>query len=444
MIHFKNIWFLLFAIVLCICQSAFTQSINFRFNNYFYAWQRLDSLSDTKDAKTVHLRGYQNYLFELKANQWSFNFLAQTEEDLINKVGRGFGYRLYNAYIKGSNLFNILDLKLGRQNIFAGTGRGTIDGLFLKFKAGKFKQYQFSLYGGVIAPYSYNFDKYPEIKNNYQFGAMLSYYGVKDLIVSLSYNNKKRNPESYKTFRADSIYNLEERTISFDAPATQLAGLDFNYVILGKHNVFGKAYYNFTMKKLYRAEINLRAKLTNDINAFAEYLFREPQFNYNSIFWVFSYRKNQEVSAGADYTFKNGIAAYIKASAVFYDNVESDFKTDNKSFKIQAGFNNTDYGLNFTRFMGYAGESDGVSAYYRRVLLKNPYIAGNVHIDFSRYVLGDYDVKKVNAFSSQIGFTYRPIQQFSIDLQGQYLFNRIYKSDLRVLAGFSYWLFKKF
>ena len=155
---------------LMLTGSIFAQSVNFRFNNYFYGWQRIDSLSNESSAKTTHLRGYQNYLLEVKGTQWSFNTLAQTEEDIVGKSGSGFAYRFYNAYVKGSNLFGVLDVKLGRQNIFVGTGKGTLDGLFLKVKTGKNKEYQFSVYGGAIAPYTYEFKDYPEIKKNYHFG----------------------------------------------------------------------------------------------------------------------------------------------------------------------------------------------------------------------------------------------------------------------------------
>ena len=70
-------------------------------------------------------------------------------------------------------------------------------------------------------------------------------------------------------------------------------------------------------------------------------------------------------------------------------------------------------------------------------------ISGSASVNYSNYKLGDYEVDKVNAFSGQLGITYRPMPQFSVDIQGQFLINRIYKSDARILAGFSYWLFKK-
>ena len=433
---------LLFAAML-VSYGLNAQTVNLRFNNYFYGWQRIDSLSNESSAKTTHLRGYQNYLLEFNSGQWSFNTLAQTEEDVINKVGRGFAYRFYNLYVKGSNLFGVLDVKLGRQNIFAGTGRGTLDGLNLKVKAGKNKQYQFSLYGGALAPYNYEFNKYPEVKKNYHFGAMFSYYGVKDLMASLSYSNKRRTPESYTTFRADSVYNLVERTITFDGPAEQLAGLDVNYTYLAKHNFFAKAYFDVGQKKLYRAEANVRVQINPELRGFAEYVFREPHFSYNSIFGVFNYRKNQEISGGLDYTLKNGINIYGRVGVVLYEKDPAiTSSTKNNSVKIQAGFTHPNYGLTVTRYMGYSGESDGVSAYFQKDVYKDK-VSASASLSYSYYKLGDYEVDKVNALSGQLGVTFRPMPQFSVDLQGQFLINRIYKSDARGLVGFSYWLFRK-
>lgn len=432
---------------LCITNLATSQSVNFRFNNYFYTWQRIDSLSTVSDAKTTHIRGYQNYLFEFNKGQWSFNTLAQTEEDVVNKVGKGFHYRFYNLYVKGSNLFNVLDVKLGRQNIFAGTGRGTMDGLHMKIKAGMNKEYQLALYGGALTPYTYEFDKYPEIKNNYMFGAQFTYYGVKDLMASLSYTNKKRAPESYTAYRLDSLFNTTTREITFDGPAEQLAGLDFNYTYLGKYNFYGKAYYDVEFKKLYKGEFNVSASLPNNFRVSAGYIYREPHFSYNSIFWVFNYTKNQEIEGGVDYTTKSGINIYGRAGYVIYEDKSTTLISTsagkNTSVKLQAGFSHANYGISFTRYMGYAGESDGFSGYAQKEILKS-LLSGSASLSYSRYKLGDYDVDKVNSFSGALGVTYRPMPQISVDAQAQMIINRIYKTDTRFLIGFNYWLFKNF
>lgn len=416
---------------------AEAQSLNFRFNNYFYSWQRIDSLSDAETAKTTHIRGYQNYLLEVNSGKWSLNTLAQTEEDVLNKVdSKGFNYRFYNLYLKGSNLYNMLDVKIGRQNLFAGAGTGTMDGLYLKLKTGKNKEYQFALYGGTPAPYSYEFENYSDLSKNYQFGGQFTYYGVKDLMASVSYLNRKRTPQSYTAVRLDSAFNTTIRELSFDGPAEQLAGFDFNYVFPAKHNVFAKAYYDIEFKKLYKAEVNLKLALSDAARVFGEYIYREPHYTYNSIFWVFNYTSYQELSGGFDYTLDNGINIYGKTGLVQYSN-------DN-SVKIDVGFSHPNYGFTYSRYFGYAGESDGVSGYYQRNFNDNLFSA-SASISYSRYRLGNaYDTDKINSLNWMLGLTYRPIPQISIDAQEQVLINRIHEFDIRGLIGFSYWMFKKF
>lgn len=416
--------------------AAYPQSINLRFNTFFYSWQRPDSLtSNGNTTKTSHLRSYQNLLFGLTKDKWSFNFLFQSEGDLVNRIGKGFNYRFYNMYLKGSDLFNVLDVKAGRQYVFAGVGKGPVDGIYFKIKAGKNKEYQLTGYGGFLTPDDYEFKKYSKPQDNFMAGAQFSYYGIKDLFLGLSYVNKHRKPVSYTTNRLDSLYNTQEVTIDIASPAQQLAGLDVNYAFMNKHNFYGRVYYDINLRKLYRAEVNARVQVTDNLRLSGEYLYREPQMSYNTIFWVFYHKQNQEIEGSVDYTFKNGLNVYGKVGEVIYDQAHST--------RLQLGFNNPSYGLSFTRYFGYAGESDGVSGYYYRELAPSK-LSVTVSADFSRYGLGDYSEDKVNSFSGMLGFAYRPSAQFTIDAQGQFITNRIYKFDTRVLFGISYWLFKKF
>jgi len=437
--------------VLAFTAGTMAQSLNLRISTYFYGWQRIDSLSDATTAKTDHMRGYQNLLLEFSGGKWSFNTLAATEEDLTNKPDSidGFRYRLYNAYIKGSNLFNMLDLKLGRQYIFAGVGKGTLDGLYLKVKAGKNKEYQLALFGGALAPNTYDFNNYPSIDENYMAGAQFTYYGLKGLTAGLSYSHKKTAPASYTASRPDSLYNSINREITFDGPAEQLAGLDFNYTYINKHNFFGKLYYDIEMKKLYRGELNVRLTAANNLLVSAGYIYRQPQITYNSIFWVFAgTQRTQEIEGGVDYTLKNGINVYGRAGVVLYEKTDLGSATlsetpENQAVRIQAGFNHPMYGLSYIRYMGYAGESDGVSGYYQRQLMKDK-LSTSLSLSYSRYRLGEIESDKVNSLAGALGFTFRPMPQLSIDAQGQMLINRIYKTDVRVLLGINYWLFKNF
>ena len=430
---------LLFVFVLFLFLAAGvaqSQTVNFRFGTHFYTWQRYDSLSSTENnTYTTHMRGYQNFLLEANEGKWSFNTLAQTEEDVVKKVDRGFAYRFYNLYIKGTNLFDMLDMKLGRQYISAGAGKGTIDGAYLKLKFGKEKQYQIAGYGGYLTPMQYDISSYPSLDKNFSLGAQLLYYGVKDLSLGLSYNLKHRKLDPYYAPRADSLFYGKSVLIDVDSPSDQMVGLDANYLDAShNHNFFAKAYYDINRMKFSRGEFNARFSVSNQLKFTAGYSYREPQLSYNTIFWVFDVQKNQEIESGFDYILKNNINLYARISDVFYN--------DGSSVKFQIGVNHPSFGLSYIKYTGYSGESDGAYAYFNRDVVKN-LLALTSSVNYSKYRISEYSGDRLNSFSGLLGLVYRPIPQISFDLQGQFLTNRIYTFDTRVLFGFNYWLFKK-
>ena len=113
------------------------------------------------------------------------------------------------------------------------------------------------------------------------------------------------------------------------------------------------------------------------------------------------------------------------------------------SLRLQAGISHPNYGLSYVKYTGYTGESDGATGYFYRELIKSK-LSGTLSIGYSSYRLGEFTGDKVNAFSGMLGLTYRPMPQLSVDAQGQFINNRIYKTDARFLIGVNYWLFKKF
>jgi len=394
----------------------------------------MDSLPNGGTTFTNHLKGYQNLLLDAKAGKWTFNTFLQTEEDVMNKVGRGFAYRFYNLYVKGTDLFDFMDFKLGRQYISAGAGRGTVDGAYIKMKFGKDKEYQLIGYGGELTPLDYDFQKYSAINKNYTLGGQFLYYGVKDLSLGLSYFSKNRKPDSYYAMRADSLYNTTQILVETDSRADQQAGFDFNYTYNRIHNFYGKAYYDIRSKRLTRGEFNFNTALTKTLRVSGGYLYREPQISYNTIFWVFTNKANQEVQLGFDNMFCNNINVYARLASVLYEN--------DHSIRLTAGVSHPAYGISYSKYFGYAGESDGFSGYLSHELVKSK-LALTGSLNYSTYYLGDYGTDRINTLGGLLGFTYRPMPRLSVDLQGQMMTNRIYKYDTRFLIGFNYWLFSK-
>jgi hypothetical protein len=432
---------LTFVLFFALQLSGFSQTLNLRFNNYFYTWKTLDEVPQlgTGASYTTHLKGYQNLAFDLNMGKWTVSSFIQTDEDVVKKIDRGFSYRFYDATIKGTNLFNALDLKLGRQYISAGSGKGTIEGLNFKLKFGKSKEYQITGYGGYLTPLAYDFKGYNyKLKENFLTGGLFQYYGVKDLSVGLSYAMKQRALDPYYTLRADELFNTKTVYIETESKAEQYGGIDVAYRLLKKHNFYAKAYYDINRMKFQKGEFNANIAINDKLHFTAGYFYKVPQIAYNSIFWVFEQKKYQEIEGGLDYTTNfmgTNLNVYGRFGGVFYD--------ASKSLKFQLGVSSPWYGIGITKYTGYAGESEGAFAYFNKEMIKS-LLTLTSSLNYSRYNLGNENVNKTDVFGGMLGLTYRPSSRFTVDAQGQMMTNEIYKFDTRFMVGFNYWLFTKF
>lgn len=418
---------LLIAAMTAFTAPLFSQSVNMRLNSFFYTWERADSIG----ISTNHIRGYQNASFDINGGKWSFNTWMQAGEDLSNKIDRGFEFTLYNAYIKGSDLFGMMDLKLGRQYIYAGVGKGPLDGVLLKFKAGKKKEYQFTAYGGFNTPAAYDFKNYGSLGNDFLLGANFGYYGTQGLVANLSYMDKHKNQKSYAAPRLDSIFNTTEIEIEPDDKMFTLAGVDFNYAYKQAFNVYGKLYYDINRELVYKGELNAGYG-TGPLRFTAGYLYREPLISFNSIFWTFEHKAYQEIEGSVNYQFKSGLNIYGKIADVIF--------TDANSLRYQIGVGGPSFGASYIGYSGEAGNSNGFSAYGAYQFIRE-ILSGTASLNYSSYYEGSIEQDKYNAFGATLGLTYRPSRQFAIDAQGQLITNRQYSYDTRLLVGFSYWLF---
>lgn len=420
--------------------SAFAnaQTMDLRLSTYFYSWERADSTNP--DFETSHLKGYQNLLLGVtdKSKKWSFNTSLLTQEDIVNESGDGFDYSFYNLYIKGTNLWNALDVNIGRQYVFAGVGNGSVDGLNLRYKAGMNKQYQLSVFGGALTPGNYDFQSYSDFGNNFIFGSAFNYYGDQGLTASLSYFLKRKKYDPYYAPRINSSYVTTEELIVTDSRDQQLIGFNTSYTGKQNYTLFGKAYYDIYLKKFYQAEFNFSYPIKN-FRISADYMYRGAQLTYNTTFWTMAQfwplSHYQRVEGSMDYTLKNGINLFASLADILY--------IDDNSLEYQFGFKNSWYGLYYIGYSGYAGESNGGVGYIYKELVRSK-LSGNLTLNYSNYSLGNYSSTRQDQFSGMLGLTYRPSPQFSIDAQGQLMTNMIYKTDTRFMLGATYRLFSKF
>ena len=420
----------LFFIFVTFASHTHSQSLNLNFNHFFYSWERADSIGGEMKS---HIRGYQNLSADINKGQWGFSSWMQTGEDFTNRIGRGFDFSLYNAYIKGTNLFNLLDLKLGRQLVFSGVGRGPLDGISMKLKAGKSDEYQLSVYGGYNTPGDYSFNNYGSLNKNFLAGARLSYYGNQGIVAGVSFMEKQESKPGYTATRLDSAFNTSEFRFETDSKQLTLGGVDFSYNYRGIFETFGKLYYDFSRELVYKGELNASYSI-GTARVSASYLYREPLINYNSIFWTFDHDSYQEVEGAVSYSLDNGYLIFAKAANLLYE--------DDNSLRYQFGISAANFGLSCIGYSGYAGSSIGFSANGSMQIIKEA-LSASGSVNYSNYRIGNIEEEKSNALAILAGFDYTPAKMLTLTLQGQLAANMNYRYDSRILLGFNYRLFSK-
>ena len=86
---------------------------------------------------------------------------------------------------------------------------------------------------------------------------------------------------------------------------------------------------------------------------------------------------------------------------------------------------------------GYAGELNSVSAYTARSFFEG-LITPSLSLAYTNYKLSSDDASN-DMFALLLGLNYRPWRTLSFDAQGQYLNNKIYKDDFRLLLKLNFW-----
>jgi len=119
--------------------------------------------------------------------------------------------RFYNFYLNYANLFEMVDISLGRQAIFAGVGTAQSMAASLNPIAW-FRLKVFGYYGALPSP-GQKFEMISDQKNNNMFGAQLIGMPMDFARVSLSYMQKNIKPETYwapqKRLPFQSRYNRD-------------------------------------------------------------------------------------------------------------------------------------------------------------------------------------------------------------------------------------------
>ncbi|MFN0158401.1 MAG: hypothetical protein ACKVRP_10065 [Bacteroidota bacterium] len=411
------------ALYACSASLAFGQLVNGRFITSVYTWKQYD----TVDVSKTYARGFQSVLLDVAQNDFSLHGHFQGAVMLQSKLDELPDYRLYYGYAQWKNIADVADLSFGRVPFFVGVGSGTIDGALTRLNFMD-KSVRLTLYGGANTPLDMTIKEWGPLNKNFTVGGQILMTALDEWRFGLSYMNRQRERPGYWALRADSLFNPTTLYVDPNQTKEQYASGDISYSL---PNIgFRVRYdYNIDYEKTQRGQVGVRYYPSDEWIVSAEYLHRAPRLFSNSFFAVFNAHTTDEMEGGVDYIVMPSVRTYVRGAYVQY--------SGDNSFRYTVGVANDYASASYRGSTGYAGELSTISLQGSYPLCERMFIP-TAGVSFTSYKLNVADNTE-NTLAATLGLIARPLQMLSIDVQGQWLKNKVYENDVRLYVGLNIW-----
>lgn len=417
----KKILFVI-GIVLSAQNFILSQNINGRLTSSVYSFERFS----IPGVSNNYLRAYELINLNFNRDNFSLKTYFNFESDINKDLKTDPRFRVYNFYIEGRNISDILSFRLGRQPIINSVVGGLFDGIYTQVSKGDFKFNAY--YGGNVPPYQ-KFETTDDWENDFIVGGQASTTALRNFQIDIGYVNKNFKSQEYNAIRLDEDLNPITVLIRNKSNQYQFAYAQIAYELTNYFSVNTRYDFDINFEKTSKIELYADYNQIKKLNLNFYFNYREPKVRYNSIFSVFDYGNTQEIEAGGDYAIDENFTISAKYGYV-------KFKDDN-SQRASAGISTKFGTLSYRKSMGYAGELDALSAYSAYTFL-NGLLTPSIGISFTNYKISK-DSEKNNLTTVLAGFNLRPFRSLSFDAQGQFMNNKIYKNDYRFLFKVNYW-----
>lgn len=414
-------------ILLALCSvSLFSQTvISGRISSSAYSFQRYDN--DTLKTAETYIRGYQQAQLMVGYDKFSLHTSFNFENSYKNSLESDSRLHFYNLYLEGSNLLNCATVKIGRQPIYSGVGAGVFDGIGAKVTG-------YNLiaegYFGANVPAYQELKLIDNWKDNSLTAARLRYLPLEGLTIGAGYVDKRFKPQDYLASRLDDNMNPIQILIQNRSAEYQYLNGEVTYEQEKERRFIRTKYeYDLNFQQTSKVELEGESGVGEKLDVVVYGLYREPKIRYNSIFSVFDYGNTKEVEAGLSYHLCSDM---IVSGRYGY----TDYKDENSS---RANISlSTKYGtLNLRKTFGDAGELNSISISTGYTFFEG-LLTPSAAVSYTDYKLTKDDPTD-KLTTVLLGVNVRPYKSFSFDVQGQYLDNRIYQNDVRLLVKLNYW-----
>ncbi len=410
-------------IIFCLFPALlFAQNINGRISSSVYSFKRFDSLNDSKN----YLRSFQTFSLNVHKGNFSLRTRLNFETNISGKLDQDPRLRFYNLFIKIRDIAKVATLKIGRQSQFNGVGSGVFDGvnLDLKFKGVKVSGF----YGGNVPAYQ-KLAITNDWANDYILNGKFEITAINNFKFIGGYVNKNFKSVNYITTRLDANLNPIQVLIQQNSKQYEFLYAEAYYTLPKSVSFSAKYDYDLNLQSTSKFETMLSYRKIKNLGLSVYYNYREPRVRYNSIFSVFNYGNTQEIEAGADYKISDAVSIFSRFGNVTYRN--------DSSQRVTIGANTNLGSISYRKTFGFAGEMDAVSVYTAKSFM-NGLVTPSIGVSFTNYKL-EQGAPSNTLTTLLAGVNYRPINRWSFDVQGQYMNNKIYNNDFRVLFKVNFW-----
>lgn len=413
----------LFVLIVTLLNVGEAQNINGRVTSSYYAFERAESES----ISNKFLRSYQNLLLNVNYDKFSLRTSLSLENDLMKKFDSDPRLRFFSLYVEGRNIADLFSFKLGRQTLFHSIASGSFDGLMLNVNKEYFKVSGY--FGGNVPAYN-KLELTDQFGKDFIAGAKLNLFPLKGLNVGIGYVQKDFKPEEYSALRLDEENNPYQVIVSRGSSQFKFLTAEAGYTFEKYFSSDLKFDYDLNYARTHKVEFFGSYFQIENLAVNFYYNFREPLIRYNSYFTIFNNIENSsEIELGADYKLNK----YFSFSGR-YGNVNY---SDENSQRITLGVFSRFASVSYRKNLGYAGELDGLALSSAYTFLDG-LITPSLALNYSSYKVSTTSPKN-ELMAVSAGFNVRPWRIFSLDLQGQYVNNKIYKNDYRLFMKVNYW-----
>ena len=338
------------------------------------------------------------------AGKLSFYGYGRGNQDILN--GQGFNARLYFLYGDYSNLFDKVDIRVGRQFVNYAAGSALVDGGKIDLK--NVGPVAFSIMGGrnVI----FNLDGEASNDNDFVWGVAANLVGLKKTDAELSYFMK-----------------LDDAGIARD----QVGG-SFKQYLFNSLKIYANTRFDLTSEAFSEVLTGVKYYPNSDLVLTGEWYQSYPIFDNSSIYSVFAVNRYQEAVFRADYTINDKITVNAGYSKQFYgEDAEADVYGIGTQIRP---IDKVQLNLNYDYRTGYGGKLNGGAVEIMYEPIKPLELAGGIHYDTyerdratgretaRKYWLGSkYKLNKSMAASARVENNVN--QQYKDDWAGRIAFN---------------------